>query len=145
MVKKEKLKKEQNNNVLKALFGALGILVLSIVLLLLFNLVVPFQRFNPNWLVRNYFVISILFTSLVGILSLYLIFIYLKDYFELKSKFTLGIILTATSFLLFAITSNPLLCKFLGVYGKGGGGLFSLIPMCFALISLAVLVWISSK
>ena len=71
------------------------------------------------------------------------IYIYLRNYLELKSKFALGIALAMVALLTFAITSNPLLLGFLGIYGNMG--LFSIIPMFFAMIALGILAWMSSK
>ena len=47
------------------------------------------------------------------------------------------------SFMLFALTANPLLMVFLGVYGDRGP--FQLIPYLFATIALAILGWVSSE
>ena len=77
------------------------------------------------------------------VLSIYLIYIYLKDYLELKSKFTLGILLAVISFMFFALTSNPMFHMVFGLFGREG--IFTLIPLLFATISLGILAWISSR
>ncbi|MCC7569776.1 hypothetical protein KO465_00335 [Candidatus Micrarchaeota archaeon] len=141
MVKKTK---EKNNAAINAGLTTFGILVCSIVGLLLINIFIPFRRFNPVWFSVNYWMILVGLSSLVGIFSAYLLFIYIKDYFELKSKFTIGVILAVLSLMLFAITSNPILQHTFGVFGKSGT-LFSIVPMFFALTALAVLTWVSSK
>jgi hypothetical protein len=76
-------------------------------------------------------------------LSIYLTFVYLKDYLELRSKFTFGILMAVIAFMMFAITSTPLLHWFLGIYGRPG--MFSMVPYVFATISLAILAWVSSR
>jgi len=47
------------------------------------------------------------------------------------------------SFMMFSIGINPWLQLFFGVYGQKG--IFSLIPIGLATLSLAILAWISSK
>ena len=89
------------------------------------------------------FLAQIVLSLMMLVMSFYLLFIYLKDYLQLKSKFTMGLIVAVFSFMLFAFAANPLLHMFLGVYG--GQGLFPLIPYLFATLSLAILVWVSSK
>jgi len=131
----------------KALFGALLALALGICIFLLANAVAPFREFGPRAEADD--IMPYVFTaqavlSLVMLqLSLLLLFIYLRDYMHLKSRFTLGLILAIFSFLLFSIAANPLLHMLLGVFG--GRGLFPLIPYLFATVSLAILGWLSSK
>jgi len=127
--------------------GTFAIVIATLALFLLVDSLTPFERMerNPPFeLMQNWFMISSALASAVLALSLYLIYTYLKDYIELKSKFTLGILLAVFSFMLFAITSNPVLHRFLGL-DRGGMGPFSLMPLLFAAISLAILAWISSK
>ncbi len=140
MVKKTK---KENNVGTKAFFGTLSIVLFIILVLLLADLLVPFKKFDPHFNPSQHFAIEILLSMTVTILSIYLIYIYLKNYFEIKSNFALGVALAMVALLTFAITSNPLLLGFLGIYGNMG--IFSLIPMFFAMISLGILVWLSSK
>jgi len=144
---KEKEVKKGNNIAAKAAAGTLIIVVLSIAILFMADKAISFRDINTKQefreLVENYMMFVNIITLSMLLLSIYLIFIYLKDYLELKSKFTLGILLAVVSFMLFAITSNPTLHQFFGIYGKTG--VFMLIPYIFATISLAILAWISSK
>ncbi len=94
-------------------------------------------------MIPNIFLIQLGLSTIMVLLSLYLLFTYIKDYLQLRTKFTIGLIVSIFSFMLFAISANPILHVFLGVYG--GRGIFSVVPYLFATISLAVLVWVSSK
>ncbi|VVC02435.1 Uncharacterised protein [Candidatus Burarchaeum australiense] len=137
---------KSNNLALKAALWTAAIVLVVLTLLLVADSQFSFRRMerNPPFeLMQNWFLISGALASAVFALSLYLIYIYLKDYFELKSKFTLGVLFAVVAFMLFALTSNPAL---LGAFGiERGMGPFSLLPMLFAVISLAILAWISSK
>jgi len=124
-----------------AILGTLGIIAISVFLLEFANIVLPFNRY--------FFANAIIFTGInllsisMFFLSTYLIFIYLRDYLELKSSFTLGVIFALIAFMLFSITSTPLIHDFLGVYGRPGP--FSFVPYIFATIALIILTWLSSK
>ena len=139
----KKVKRKGNkNNAYKAVFGTFMIFFIAIMVLLITNILFPFRRLGQVNM-TSYFMISNLISFTLLVISIYLIYIYLKDYLELKSNFTLGILLSVISFMLFAMTSNPLLHQFFGVYGKMG--LFSMMSYLFATISLAILAWVSSK
>lgn len=147
MEKKKANKGNGKNVTAKAATGTLVIVFMSIAIFLITNLLFPFRQMDARGefrdIMMNSMMISAAISSTMLILSIYLIYIYLKDYFELKSRFTLGILLVVISFMLFAITSNPLLHALLGIYGNPG--LFTLIPILFATISLGILAWISSS
>ena len=141
MVKK---KRETNNLTLKAAVGAVASVILSVAILIFTNALFPFSRADRSFeIMQNYFLLNSTLAFAALCLSIYLMFIYLKDYLKLKSKFTLGILLAIFSFMLFAITSTPLLHMLFGMYGRMG--LSSLTPLLFATIALAVLAWTSSK
>lgn len=145
MAKKEV--KKENNVAVKAAAGTLIILILTVVLFFIGDMVFSFKDVDSRGefqaLLLNYAIIYIIFSFAMLFLSVYLTYIYLKDYLELRSKFTLGILLAVVSFMIFAISSNPLLHQLIGIYGKTAT--FTLIPPLFATISLAILAWISSK
>ena len=145
MAKKE-IKKE-NNTAVKAAVGTLIILILAMAIFFIINMAIPFRDFGSRGEVREIMMHSMMITSLISsimlVLSIYMIYIYLKNYLELKSKFTLGILLAVISFMFFALTSNPMFHMIFGMFGKDG--IFTLIPLMFATISLAILAWISSR
>lgn len=152
--------KEKNNIGLKAAFGTLLIVLLSVGILFAANMAFAFRDMGrgmehvaPEGTAPSegftppspdpFFIIGTVTSSLMLLLSIYLVYTYLKDYMELKSKFTLGVLSAVIAFMLFAITSNPLLHFFFGVYGRFG--VFQMIPYVFATVSLAILAWVSSK
>ncbi len=141
------MRKKEDNVKWKAMGGTILAVFLSIAIFVVVDLVVPFRQLGSRRelmeLANNIFLVHTTISFLMIALSVYLLFTYLKDYLELKSKFTIGIMLAIFSFMLFAIAANPILHMFLGVYG--GKGLFQLIPYVFATIALAILVWVSSR
>lgn len=142
---KNKNKNNGKKNVDYALFSAIGtvaIVSVSVIVLLMANMASFFHRGEPPDM-SLLFTMGSLLSLAMFLLSIYLIFIYLKDYLELRSKFTFGILLMMVALMLFALTSMPLIHNLFGVFGKPG--MFSVIPYLFATISLAILAWLSSK
>jgi len=144
MMAKEKRK---NNEAGKAAIGTLIIVFLSVLVFFIADMALSFRDIDSRREFRelqmNQFLISTILSSAMFILSIYLIYIYLKDYLELGSRFTLGILFAVISFMMFSIASNPILQHIFGIHGNPG--IFMLIPPLFATISLAILAWISSR
>jgi len=145
MAEKKTIKK--NNTTVKSVIGTMLILVLSIAVFVIADMLFSFKNFSSREeamvAIGKYLGISTIVTLAMLVLSVYLTYIYLKDYLELKSRFTLGILLAIISFMMFSITSNPFFHMMFGVPGKDG--IFELIPLLFATISLGILAWISSR
>ncbi len=76
------------------------------------------------------------------VILLALIAIYVGIYREVKTRFTLGLILVMVTLLLYALTSNPLIHILFGFQAQGLGP-FVLIPDIFTSIALAVFLYIS--
>jgi len=154
-----KKEKGKNNIGLNAAVGTLLIVLLSMGILFAANMAFAFRDIDermgheglpmpvPGEVAPHspdlFFIMGAVTSSLMLLLSIYLVYTYLKDYLELKSHFTLGVLSAVIAFMLFAITANPLLHFFLGVYGRFG--VMQIIPYVFATISLAILAWVSSK
>jgi hypothetical protein len=156
-----KKEKGKNNLALKAAAGTVLIILLAVGILLAANMAFAFRDIDerigppqeglpmpaPGEMAPHspdlFFTAGAVTSSLMLLLSIYLVYTYLKDYLELKSHFTLGVLSAVIAFMLFAITANPLLHFFLGVYGRFG--VMQIIPYVFATISLAILAWVSSK
>jgi hypothetical protein len=145
-------KSKENNLTLKAFFGAVLALLISAGFLIAANAALQFRQFEPGDLpprsappnmFQAVFLTHTVLSVAMLILSFYLFFIYLKDYLQLKSGFTLGLLLAVFSFMLLAVAANPFLHVLFGVYGRDG--LFQSVPYLFATISLGILVWVSSK
>lgn len=138
---------KENDFTLKAAAWTLLAFLSALGMLLIADALMPFRQLGPRTEAADimpYMFMAQAFLSLAMVLlSLYLMFTYAKDYLQLRSGFTLGLLLAIFSLMLFAVTANPLLHVFLGVYG--GRGAFNLIPYFFATLSLAIMVWVSSK
>jgi hypothetical protein len=78
------------------------------------------------------------------VISLILIAMYVRIYREIKSDFTLGLIVVMSALLLYAITSNPLV-QYIFTYRGFGMGPFILLPDIFATVALSVLLYLSLK
>lgn len=148
MAKEKEAKKEVKNNYsFKAAGFTLLVVILCIGIFFVADLLTPFRglesREEFRALQESQFLLTNSISTVMFLISFYLVFIYMRDYIELRSRFTLGILLAVISFMLFAISSNPLLHVMFGIFGKQG--LFALIPMAFATISLGILAWVSSK
>jgi hypothetical protein len=140
-------KKGKNNYGFKAAGFTLLAVLLCIGIFFVADMLTPFRslenRDEFRAMMESQFLIMNSISTVMFLISIYLVFIYMKDYLVLRSRFTLGILLAVISFMLFAISSNPLLHVVFRLPDKSG--LFTLIPMVFATISLGMLAWVSSK
>ena len=81
--------------------------------------------------------------SLVNaVLSVSLMAIYYGIYRQVKSKFTLGLIIMTLVLLMYALTSNPLIHVLFGFQAQGLGP-FAMMPDIFTTFALGVLLYIS--
>lgn len=78
------------------------------------------------------------------VISLILIAMYVRIYREVKSDFTIGLIVVMFALLFYAITSNPFV-QYIFTYRSFGQGPFILLPDIFATIALSVLLYLSLK
>ena len=136
--------KKQKKSGVKAALGALAFLAASVIVLVWANSLMPFSRLDTSPLIiRNYLALSGLLSTVTLLLAVYLAYTYLKLYWEVKSRFALGILVSVFAFTLYALVSNPL---FLMLVRIGRGSIFlSVVPTAFAAIALATLAWVSSK
>jgi hypothetical protein len=89
------------------------------------------------------FALRILLSVVNIAIILYLLYVHVKDYLALRSNFTLGLVAFLFSFLLYALSTLPVLHVFLGRFGTGG--MFSFIPLLFSAIGLLVFAKLSSE
>jgi len=61
-----------------------------------------------------------------------------------EAEFTIGLIALNVALLLYALTSNPLIHRWLGFMGSGLGP-FAMLPDLFTLIASATLLYLSQK
>ena len=128
----------------KAALGTLMALVMVFVSMVVFNAVSPFSKVRgPMATMSVHFALNTFFSVVILILSLYLTYIYLKDYLILRSPFTLAVLAAVFAFMVYAITSSPLVQLFFGV--RDSLGLFAVLPPVFITIALGALAWASSK
>jgi len=93
----------------------------------------------------SYYSARLLLSGLNIALCAYLLFVYVRDYLELRSSFTIGLIGFLFAFLLYGLSSFPLLHSYLGypMQGMGGLGAFALVPMLFSTVALLIFLKIS--
>ena len=78
------------------------------------------------------------------VISLILIAMYIKIYREVKSDFTIGLIVVMFALLFYAITSNPFVHYLFSFRGFGMRP-FIMLPDIFTTIALSVLLYLSLK
>jgi hypothetical protein len=102
---------------------------------------VPEMEQDPS----NYLTILKTTITMMNIaISLILILLYFKIYNEVRSEFTIGLIVVMFALLIYCVTSNPLLLSLFG-YRSFGTGPFMIIPDMFSTIGLATLLYLSLK
>jgi NADH:ubiquinone oxidoreductase subunit 5 (subunit L)/multisubunit Na+/H+ antiporter MnhA subunit len=94
---------------------------------------------------HNYLMVIKTTITVINItISLILIVLYVRIYREVRSDFTIGLIVVMFTLLLYSVTSNPLLLFLFGYHGVGMG-LFMIIPDMFSTVCLATLLYLSLK
>ena len=92
----------------------------------------------------SYVTIKSAVTLINIVIAVILIGMYIKIYREVKSDFTIGLIVVMFALLLYAISSNPFI-QYLFSYRGFGQGPFILLPDIFTTIALSVLLYLSLK
>jgi len=150
-----------NKKISKEIIQVTGIVVALLLFVGLFSIAVDsvapsprearpkFDFKDPNF--NNYFEFKEKFTLVQAILAIinsillvYLLFNYVSLYNQIKSKFALGLIVAATSFLAFTFAANPIIHSFFGFRGSGLGP-FAMLPLIFSLIVTVVLIYLSKE
>ena len=88
--------------------------------------------------------INFLLTSVNILLLAYLLYNYVSVYLQVKSNFSLGLIVLASALLAHSISANPVIAMLFGFRGTGLGP-FTIIPSFFTLIAAIVLVHLSKQ
>jgi hypothetical protein len=91
-----------------------------------------------------YYTAKTFISSVNAVLLLGLLIIYVGIYNQVRSEFTVGLIVLNVALLLYALTSNPLIHRWLGFMGSGLGP-FAMLPDLFTLIASAILLYLSLK
>jgi hypothetical protein len=139
-------KKENKGNALVQTAGVLvGLFIVIFVLSVLINLFFPERMGRGMFLFFEQFIMfKAIISSINSILLVYLIYNYITFYNEIKSQFSLGLIIIAVALLAYSITDNPLFPFLFGFRG-GGLGAFAMIPSIFTLVAVLVLIYLSRK
>ncbi|MFH0971714.1 MAG: hypothetical protein V1835_04050 [Candidatus Micrarchaeota archaeon] len=128
---------------LKAIAGTIAMMLVSLLMVYISAMLIPrgMMMQNDEWFTAR------IFASFANLLLIaYLFYVYLKDYLELQSKFTLGILAFLLVFSFYAFVSNPIVLFNLGIrLGPGGGGPFAFASMIFTGLALLILAWISEQ
>jgi len=102
------------------------------------------MRDNPAFAdLNSYFTLRLVLSIFNMLLVVYLLFVYVRNYLLLKSNFTLGIIAFLFSFLLYALSSIPVVHGFFSPFGIGG--VFSFVPMLFSAVGLIIFAKLSNE
>lgn len=80
--------------------------------------------------------------TLNALLLFVLLVIYLQTYLEVKSEFTVGLVVFTVVLLAYALTSNPSIQFY---YGFSGGGPFGLITSGLTTLATLILLYLSLK
>jgi len=141
---------EMNNRKPAVILQVVAIaIVVAVIGLVLASLILPPPEVAPPPIPQPDRVLMDLFlkvktmVSLVNIvLIISLMLIYRGIYRQVKSQFTLGLIVVMLVLLMYALTSNPLIQILFG-YQAQGLGPFAMIPDIFATFGLGLLLYIS--
>ncbi len=91
-----------------------------------------------------YYTTKAVLSSINAVLLFGLLITYLQIYREIKSEFSLGLIIFSSALLLYAVTSNPLLHGSFGYAGYGLGP-FAMLPDLFTIVASIILLYISME
>ncbi len=141
---------EMNNRKLAVILPVVAIaIVVAVIGLVLASLVLPPPETapppipQPDRVLMDFFLKVKTMVSLVNIVFIIsLMFIYRGIYRQVKSQFTLGLIVVMLVLLMYALTSNPLIQILFGYHAQGLGP-FAMIPDIFATFGLGLLLYIS--
>lgn len=137
--------KEKNS-----LIQTTGILIATIlvifILSFLFSAIFP-ERMGRHMILffEQFIAFKIIISSVNSVLLIYLIYNYVFLYNEIKSQFSLGLIVMALALFAFSISDNPLFHLAFGLSGPGGLGAFTIIPSLFTLVAVIVLIKLSRE
>jgi len=92
---------------------------------------------------NSYFTLRLVLSVFNTLLAAYLLFIYVRNYLVVKSSFGLGIVAFLFSFLLYALSSIPIVHILFGPFGISG--VFSFVPMLFSAVGLIIFAKLSNE
>ena len=142
----------KNLNSIFYVLGIFSILMLSVIFFtLLTDILVPNPRFGGTMDFRSALefresleLIKAIITTLNLVLLLYLLYNYVSIYREVKSSFSMGLIVIASALLAHTVSANPVIIFLFGFKGSGLGP-FTIIPSFFTLVASLVLIYLSRQ
>jgi hypothetical protein len=128
----------------KALLITIAIFLGAFLFIWLFSFLIRILYIGipKSWLLNDLFLFRTILSLFVLIFSLVLIFIYTKDYLELKNDLTAGVLLAIIALMLFAISSNPIFFAFMGF---SNFWIVHTLSIFFTTIALGFLLWVCLK
>ena len=97
-----------------------------------------------RFLVEEMILLKAIASIVTTFLLAYVLYNYVSVYREIKSDFSLGLIVVVVALLAYSVTSNPFFVLLFGFRGSGLGP-FTLIPAIFNLFAAVALTYLSSK
>jgi hypothetical protein len=104
----------------------------------------PIPKNRLKWDIEIFYVIKTVISSVNITLLVFLLTTYVNIYREIKSEFTLGLIIFSSVLLLYALASNPIVHGIFGFRAVGLGP-FAMLPDLFTFVALSVLLYLSYK
>jgi hypothetical protein len=164
MAKKAKSEKKNlgQNHGFPAVLYTIGLIALALGIMVFSSLLLP--RFDPvlrdggsgrfmhpppgaeetgSGEIGEYFIIRLALSFVNLVVIVYLLFIHVRDYLRLRSKFTLGLVAFLFSFLLYALSTVPVVHMMLGPYGIASR--MSYVPMLFSALGLLIFAKLSNE
>ena len=94
-------------------------------------------------LMGRYFLGKTVISSINAVLLLYLSLVYYRVYRATKSQFSLGLMIMSITFVLFVVSSSPLMNWFIG--GRKLLGVFNFVGDLFTTIAAVILIYLSRQ
>ncbi len=134
-----------------ALIQTAGVLIATFVFIYILSFLLHyFMPGKPDGMMRmkafyeDFMMIKTFISVVNTVLLIYLIHTYVSFYSEIKSQFSLGLVVMSLALFSFSISDNPLFHSLFGLKGAGMGA-FTIIPSIFTLIAVLVLIYLSKK
>ncbi len=104
----------------------------------------PFPRDRIPLDIELFYTIKTVISSINITLLVFLLSTYLNIYREIKSEFTIGLIIFSSVLLLYALASSPIVHWIFGFRAVGLGP-FAMLPDLFTFVALSVLLYLTYK
>ncbi len=145
MKNKTETKEKKGSAAIQTFAVLIGTVIFIFVLSFLSSLFFPDGRgMRMIGFFEQFILFKAILSTVNSVLLIYLIYNYVSFYNEIKSQFSLGLIVMSLALFAFSISDNPLFPFLFGLRGAGMGA-FTIIPSIFTLIAVIVLIYLSRK